>query len=446
MKRAREGALLYAAHCEGKIMKRKKDSENKTSNKRLIDLYIIVLTIGVEKILDVLFQKELPRGIFFLVICYIIGKLLCFISRQIVFGIRDYKKYRASLLELSAKFIKNEQRENEENNIYVSFLRKRNRRVYLGVKYFVLAMTSISILCALNPQNTKAMRKGLEVFLEKSTEEEKDKEYSVNEEGAIEKREKKENNQEKEDCESESYGNKSSEMVSERQKKPADYEFVLLDVEKRPLVDAKVYEQVYFNKKEDISQLIQEFIKETLETPKDSIDWNGFPMDIICTPSSCEQMQKDFEQKISEYKNEIYLEDWQLVAPTSSQLDEIMDARNYLNAITINEKQGNYLLWWRLANDNQRYARQYEIQTNNKDAVFYYYTMSIYCCMESLKYDISEIQYEMIFEYMITRYEDIAREESIVDEKDKVAAENIAEYLKDNYKDSFRQPAITTAD
>ena len=233
-------------------MKRKKDSENKTSNKRLIDLYIIVLTIGVEKILDVLFQKELPRGIFFLVICYIIGKLLCFISRQIVFGIRDYKKYRASLLELSAKFIKNEQRENEENNIYVSFLRKRNRRVYLGVKYFVLAMTSISILCALNPQNTKAMRKGLEVFLEKSTEEEKDKEYSVNEEGAIEKREKKENNQEKEDCESESYWNKSSEMVSERQKRPADYEFVWLDVEKRPLVDAKVYEQVYFNKKEDI--------------------------------------------------------------------------------------------------------------------------------------------------------------------------------------------------
>ena len=43
---------------------------------------------------------------------------------------------------------------------------------------------------------------------------------------------------------------------------------------------------------------------------------------------------------------------------------------------------------------------------------------------------------------MITRYEDIAREESIVDEKDKVAAENIVEYLKDNYKDSFRQPAI----
>ena len=80
--------------------------------------------------------------------------------------------------------------------------------------------------------------------MEKSTEEEKDS-YIVNEEGAIEKREKKENNQEKEDCESESYGNKSSEMVSERQKKPADYEFVLLDVEKRPLVDAKVYEQKY---------------------------------------------------------------------------------------------------------------------------------------------------------------------------------------------------------
>lgn len=426
-------------------MKRKKNSENKTSNKRLIDLYIIVPTIGVEKILDVLFQKELPRGIFFLVICYTIGKFLCFILRQIVFCIRDYRKYRVSLLELNTKFIKNKQRETEKNNIYISFLRKRNRRVYLVIKYFVLAMASISVLCVLNPQNTKAMRKGLEAFFEKSTGEEKNEEYSVNEEESIEKGEQKGNNQEEEDCETESYGNKSSEMITERQKKPADYEFVLLDVEKRPLVDAKVYEQVYFNKKEDISQLIQEFVKETLETKKDSIDWNGFPIDIICTPSLCEQMQKDFEQKISEYKNEIYLDDWQLVAPTSSQLDKIMDARNYLNTITINEKQGNYLLWWRLANDNQRYARQYEIQTNNKDAVFYYYTMSIYCCMESLKYDISEIQFEMIFEYMITRYEDIAREESIVDEKDKVAAKNIAEYLKDNYKDSFRH-AITTVD
>lgn len=79
-------------------------------------------------------------------------------------------------------------------------------------------MASISVLCVLNPQNTKAMRKGLEAFFEKSTGEEKNEEYSVNEEESIEKGEQKGNNQEEEDCETESYGNKSSEMITERQK------------------------------------------------------------------------------------------------------------------------------------------------------------------------------------------------------------------------------------
>lgn len=423
-------------------MKKRMSPENKTSNKWLKDLLIIVLTIGVEKILDALFKIELPRVIFLLVICFIIGKSLCVIFRQVVLVIRDHRKYRISLSELSAKFKKEKVKENEENNIYVSYLRKRNRRVKLVFMHVVLAVASIGVLCALNPQNAKAMREGLKVFLEESTGEEKPKENTKNEEKSVKSRAQGDNNQEKTkaDYGAEAHGNKRLETVSERQKKPVDYEFILLDAEKRPLVDTEVYEQVYFNQKEgnqkeDISQLIEKFIRETLETKRKSIEWDGFSNDIIHTPASCEQMQKELEKEISKYKNEIYLDEWQLVAPTSDQLDEIMNARNYLNTIIINGKQGHYFLWWRLANDNQRYAQQYEIQTNNKDAVFYHYTMSIYCCMEALKYDISGIEYDTIFRYMITRYEDIARDESIVDEEDKIAAKYVAEYLKDNYEE-----------
>ena len=420
-------------------MKKRMGPRNKTSNKRLRDLCIIVLTICVEKILDVLFQIELPKVIFLFVVCYIIGKSFYFIYRQVVFAFRDYRKYRISSSELNAKFKKDKEKENEKNNIYVSYLRKRDRRVKLIIIYIVLAVVGIGALCALNPQNAKAMREGLKVFLEESNDNERAKGDKKNEEESVKSREQGDNDQEKgkEDYGAASSVNKKMETVGERQKKLVDYEFILLDAEKKPLVDTEVYEQVYFNKKEgnqkeDIPRLIEKFIRETLEIKRKSIDWDGFPNAIIRTPSVCEQMQKEFEKEISKYKKEIYLDEWELVAPTSGQLDEIMDARNYLNTIIVDGNQGNYFLWWRLANDNQRYAQQYEIQTNNKEAVFYYYTMSIYCCMESLKYDISEIEYDTIFNYMITRYEDIARDESIVDKEDKIAAKYIAEYLKDN--------------
>ena len=84
-----------------------------------------------------------------------------------------------------------------------------------------------------------------------------------------------------------------------------------------------------------------------------------------------------------------------------------MEGREKLNLTEQDGRQGSPELWWKLANDNQYYALEYEAQTQNGDAVLYYYVMSIFCAMEALKYDMPEEQKRQIYHYMVMRYHDI---------------------------------------
>lgn len=57
--------------------------------------------------------------------------------------------------------------------------------------------------------------------------------------------------------------------------------------------------------------------------------------------------------------------------------------------------------------------------------------MSIYCCMEALKYDINEKEYNKTFHYMVIRYQDIKRNDSIIANQYKKSAEAIYNVLID---------------
>lgn len=145
---------------------------------------------------------------------------------------------------------------------------------------------------------------------------------------------------------------------------------------------------------------------------------------------------------IAEVKNTssyIYKETWLEQAPHSSEMDAYIAGRERLNEIEIDGNVGCYEIWWHLANDYQYYAQEYEYQTQNEEAILYYYVNSIYCCMEALKYADSEEEYDRTYHYMVMRYHDMCREDCVLSEKDKEKSYEIYRILvtKDSLYDSY---------
>ncbi|MCM1102537.1 MAG: hypothetical protein NC409_00380 [Clostridium sp.] len=96
-----------------------------------------------------------------------------------------------------------------------------------------------------------------------------------------------------------------------------------------------------------------------------------------------------------------------------------------MNEVEMGGEKGCYQLWWQLANDYQYYALEYETQTENRDAILYYYVNSIYCCMQALKYNVSDAQYELMYHYMVMRYHDLYRDDCLVSNHYKKLVQNI---------------------
>lgn len=140
-------------------------------------------------------------------------------------------------------------------------------------------------------------------------------------------------------------------------------------------------------------------------------------------------LEDTFKSKVADASQYIYYEEWRQNAPDSSEYDECIAGRRKLSEVEAGGKTGCYDIWWKLANDYQYFAQEYETQTTNADAVMYYYTNSIYCCMEALKYSITEEEYNTTYHFMVMRYHDICRDECIIPQEYKVAASNIYSIL-----------------
>lgn len=137
-----------------------------------------------------------------------------------------------------------------------------------------------------------------------------------------------------------------------------------------------------------------------------------------------------FKEQVECASTSTYLDDWVGFAPRSSEMDRYIKGREALNEVEVDGESGCYELWWRLANDYQYYAQEYEAQTQNEEAVLYFYVNSIYCCMEAMKYSISVEEYNRTYHYMVMRYHDVFRQECLVSQQYKDMAYHIYSALE----------------
>lgn len=143
------------------------------------------------------------------------------------------------------------------------------------------------------------------------------------------------------------------------------------------------------------------------------------------------ETEDTFKEQVTESAQYLSYEEWQKAAPHSSEYEKCIAGRETLNLVKEGESIGCYEIWWLLANDYQYLAQEYERQTKDADAILYYYVNSIYCCMEALKYQMTQEDYETIYHFMVMRYHDLYRDECVISEEDKLTAHNIYSILSE---------------
>lgn len=221
---------------------------------------------------------------------------------------------------------------------------------------------------------------------------------------------------------------------SNRVRKQEGYNFVLKETNRNPKLEKEIENQIYFWRTGGVNgeseETVSKMFVEQSHEERSNADLKKISSKFGYDFDSLEEAEAEFKSKVDECKNIEYEADWIASAPDSDELDNYIEARRQLNSMKIDGAQGCYILCWRLANDYQYYALEYEAQTENAQAIYYYYSMSIYYCMESLKYDITDSERTRAENYLLSRYEDLARDDCIVNKKYKDRAGEIAEILK----------------
>lgn len=222
--------------------------------------------------------------------------------------------------------------------------------------------------------------------------------------------------------------------------KPQGYRFILEEPDKTMELEWEVEEQVFFLNQQGSGLTLEEYVEQVMETiygcrytgvNKQSVvfvDEAGEKCDYYTYTSA----EDAFKREVEFAQKETYYVDWLAAAPKSSELEAYISGRERLNTVLMDGQRGCYELWWLLANDYQYYVQEYEVQTQNKDAILYYYSKSIYCCMKALEYEMPEEKREDIYHYMVMRYHDIYRDDANISGAYKKLAEEIWECLKED--------------
>lgn len=192
--------------------------------------------------------------------------------------------------------------------------------------------------------------------------------------------------------------------------KPLAFKFVLEEPDRKPSLELDVERTVFFlDKKEEqtLEEYIDAIMKEITACRRAGTDIRKLQDGDNYTFYTYTEAENVFKREVEACQKEKYYNVWVKKAPTSAELDRYMEGWEKLNLVEQDGRQGSPELWWKLANDNQYYALEYEAQTQNGDAVLYYYVMSIFCTMEALKYDMPEEQSKRFYHYMVIRYHDI---------------------------------------
>lgn len=363
---------------------------------KLFHILVIVSVIGIFTKIGIMI-KDLKR----------ILKIFCKEYKQLLQGVQENEKVFNNYFYFFMKLV------------YKAFVRIKNTIVPQLIKIGLSAIILI-IFCMTDPSNREAFAQWLNFdptqVVEKPIQ---DKEET--DEIDIENSDK---NDEEE---------QQKEVLIKR--KAENYNFILLYPDKEPKLEKEIESQVYFwyigAYGENLCETIQNYFESLRIDKKQGINPEELSDKSGKTGSDLEKDEVKFKHKVEACRNIENEAEWIKEAPDSDELDDYIDGRRQLNSMKIDGAQGCYILCWRLANDYQYYALEYEAQTENAQAIYYYYSMSIYYCMEAMKYDITDSERAEAENYLLSRYEDLARGDCIVDKEYKERAGEIAEILKD---------------
>ena len=370
------------------------------------------------------FAKELPHILFRIIVIILFAFLLIkigFFIKQLRDISLKYKIQKHNLLiqakgdeEFKKDYpIKREELEQKFDKIFRFTLNT-------GLKKGCVLLTVIIAACALNPNNVSAFWN--DMF---HTKDDNISEDTKSITGDIEHLDKEENI--KRDTEA-----KSNTMI-QRELKPINYNFILMEPNKIPELDIEIKNCIYFNVGEsqiDLEKSISDYVEKTFGSIEIQVDWREIKDRKGNSFYTYTALEDDFKSRADQFRRIYYLDEWYQAAPDSGELESYINGRIQLNSVEIDGIKECSELWWKLANDYQYYAQEYEIQTSNYEAVLYYYNMSIYCCMEALKFNLDKEQYDTIYGYMIMRYRDIAHIEISVLKKKTSRAEKIGDFFE----------------
>lgn len=382
---------------------------------------IITLCFEVFSTISASFKgKEVSSGFFCLIIN--IPLVICIykvftLLRALFKQYRRYKKKRKELRD-KAKWLRDNPKESEPSFNYG--LSKEElledfiaRCLAMLLKRSIAFFTFIGIIvfiCICNPKNAQAYWNGVETIIGISPQE-----SNISDKP------------EKDNADSEPKG--MEKTVREiRDKK---WQFILDDSTDKFELDIKLKKQVFFEANE-LEMEWEEYVLETVDQwkgEKEGIDYMTIEDKEGNNFFTYTDLEDKFKEKVSDSSQYIYYDEWLKKAPHSSEYDECIKGRESLNAIEVDGKTGCYEICWKLANDYQYYAQEYEQQTTNAEAILYYYAKSIYCCMEALKCSRSEEIYNRTYHFMVMRYHDLYRDECIISQKYKNEMEDIYSIL-----------------
>ena len=212
----------------------------------------------------------------------------------------------------------------------------------------------------------------------------------------------------------------------------ANWRFILDDPERTFRPEQDRMEEVFFENidfSNEWKNEVLKIVKSWQRIPDMGIEYSTITDERGNTIYTYIEKERNFKSAIEQSAQYMNTNEWLISAPHSSEWDECIWGRERLNEIEIEGEKGCYQLWWQLANDYQYYALEYEAQTENGDAILYYYVNSIYCCMQALKYNVSDEQYELMYHYLVMRYHDLYRDDCLVSSHYKEMARNIYSVL-----------------
>lgn len=377
----------------------------------------------------ILFFKEweLPLP-FFSILYTILLVALLFIAKDIfTFFYKEWKGYRRSVRELEESAESDEILQQKYafkvakyKNIFKENCKSKRIKKYWLRLIFLFVI--IFIMGIANPTNAYAYLGGLKNVISGTTAENKKKEKA--DETADETSEKENEPENKGETAADEEG-----PEAEAEERNTEWRFILDEPGIVLLTDSARENQVFFYTDEPLEDSVSAMKEQWKISSKDSVTYKTIQNKDGKTFDDYTELEDDFKEDVADAAPYVNMKEWMKYAPHSSDYDVCISGREDLNQVEMNGKKGSYKVWWQLANDYLYLAQEYERQTENVEAVSYYYINSIYCCMEALQYDITKKEYDSAFSFLAMRYHDICRYECIMPSEEKERAAQIYSFL-----------------